>query len=138
MTAIRVEQGLTYSIHSSHSGDILTPGHWFLNASFAPESLEVGRRATLEVIQQWATEGVAPEEVQAACTTLSGKYLVGLATTGAVAGQIHSFLQRGYPADYIDTHPQKLAAITAENVNQAIRKYLEPATLTDIAAGSLP
>lgn len=138
MTAIRVEQGLTYSIRSSHSGDILTPGHWILNASFAPESVEVGRRATLEVMQQWASKGVTTEEVQAACTTLSGKYLVGLATTGAVAGQIHSFLQRGYPADYIDTHPKKLAAITAEEVNRTIRQYLDPTTLADVAAGSLP
>ena len=138
MTAIRVEKGLTYSIHSSHSGDILTPGNWILGASFAPESLEAGRKATLEVIKQWSTQGVTPEEVEAACTTLSGKYLVGLATTGAVAGQIHSFLQRGYPADYIDTHPQKLATITAEEVNRTIRKYLDPKALADVAAGSLP
>jgi zinc protease len=138
MTAIRVEQGLTYGINSGHSGDIATPGHWLLNASFAPESLEKGRAATLEVIREWFAAGVTSEEVQAACTTLSGNYLVGLATTGAVAGQIHSFLRRGYPADYIDTHPQKLAGITAESVNAAIQKYFDPEALADVAAGSLP
>ena len=138
MSEIRVKQGLTYSIHSGHTGDILTPGHWTLSASFAPETLETGRAATLEVLRQWAQEGVTLAEVEAACTTLNGKYLVGLSTTSAVAGQIHSFLKRGYPAQYIDTHPKKLAGITAEQVNAAIRKYLDPEALVDVAAGSLP
>lgn len=138
MSEIRVKQGLTYSIHSGHTGDILTPGHWVLSASFSPETLEKGRAATLEVLRQWAQKGVTQAEVEAACTTLNGKYLVGLSTTSAVAGQIHSFLKRGYPAQYIDTHPKKLAGITAEQVNAAIRKYLDPEALVDVAAGSLP
>lgn len=138
MTEIRVKQGLTYSIQSSHTGDILTPGHWNLAVSLSPENLEKGRAATVEVLRQWAKEGVTQEEVAAACTTLSGKYLVGLATTSAVAGQVHSFLKRGYPAQYIDTHPKKLAATTANQVNEAIRKYHDTETLAGVVAGSLP
>ncbi|CAI8343984.1 MAG: putative zinc protease [Opitutia bacterium UBA7350] len=138
MTEIRVKQGLTYSIHSSHSGDILTPGHWTLSAGFAPELLEKGQEASLKVIRQWVDQGVSTEEVNAACTTLNGKYLVGLDTTTAVAGQIHSFLKRGYPANYVDTHPKKLATITADEVNKAIQKYLDSDAMAGVTAGSLP
>ena len=138
MTEIRVRQGLTYSIYSSHSGDILSPGHWSLGAGFAPELLEKGREATQAVFRDWIEQGVTEEEVKAACTTLNGKYLVGLDTTTAVASQVHSFIKRGYPANYIDQHPKKLATITADQVNQTIRKYLDPGALASVSAGSLP
>ena len=138
MSTIRVQEGLTYSIRSSHSGDILTKGHWSLSASFSPELLEKGKKATQSVIEDWHENGVTADEVEAARVSLKGKYLVGLSTTSAVAGQVHSFLQRGYPVDYIDRYPQKLDQITAESVNAIIREHLEPSAFHSVMAGSLP
>jgi zinc protease len=75
--------------------------------------------------------------VEAATTTLTGSYLVRLSTTAAVAQQVHSFLQRGLPAATIDHYPQRLRAITAEQVNAAIRDYFDPNNYALVAAGSL-
>lgn len=138
MSEVRVKKGLTYSIRSGHSGDILTPGNWSLSASFSPKLLEEGKSVTLNVLQDWINDGVTPQEVEAAVTTLKGKYLVGLATTAAVAGQVHSFVQRGYPAEYIDEYPNKLDALTAATVNSSIRRHFKIETLATVEAGSLP
>ncbi|MGB0273274.1 MAG: M16 family metallopeptidase [Opitutales bacterium] len=137
MTEVRKKRGLTYHIGTRHSGDILTPGHWMLDASFAPSMLEQGIEATDAVIRQWHTYGVTSQEVEAATTTLTGSYLVRLSTTAAVAQQVHSFLQRGLPAATIDHYPQRLRAITAEQVNAAIRDYFDPNNYALVAAGSL-
>jgi zinc protease len=138
MSEVRVKQGLTYSIRSQHSGDILTPGNWSLSASFSPELLEEGKSVTQSVLQDWIDNGVTPQEVEAAVTTLKGKYLVGLATTSAVAEQVHSFVQRGYPAEFIDAYPQKLDTLTPAAVNSSIRSHFNIETLTTVEAGSLP
>lgn len=137
MQEVRKRRGLTYDIRSSHQGDILTPGNWTLTASFSPGMLKQGLAASRSVFENWHEEGVSESEVQAAVETLTGSYLVGLSTTARVAAQVHSFLQRGYPADYIDRYPNKLRAIDADAVNRTIREYFDPAALRLVIAGSL-
>ncbi len=137
MQEVRKNQGLTYSIQTGHQGDILSPGNWLLGASFAPALLDQGLSATEAVVDQWYTGGVSPEEVSAAIETLTGSYLVQLTTTGSVAGQVLSFVQRGFAPEYIDEYPKHLQTITPEQVNAAIHKYLDPERSVLVAAGSL-
>ncbi|ADE53437.1 M16 family metallopeptidase [Coraliomargarita akajimensis] len=137
MTEVRKNRGLTYDVRSGHSGDIMTAGHWTLSASFAPSMMQQGLQATKEVVEEWHAKGVTEAEVEAAIQTLSGSYMVRLSTTGSVAGQVHSFLQRGLPADYVDRYPERLRAITVDQVNAAIRQYVDPAKLIRVEAGSL-
>jgi len=137
MSEVRKNRGLTYDIRARHEGDILTPGNWLLAASFAPRMLEDGLEATRQVVRQWYEDGVSEDEVRAAIETLTGSYLVGLSTTGSVAGQVHSFMQRGFAPEYIDEYPLRVRALAAEDVNRAIRRYFDPAKLTTVVAGSL-
>ena len=137
MQEVRKKQGLTYSIRSSHAGDILTPGNWSLSASFSPAMLDQGLEATDAVFSKWYEQGISEDEAQKAIETLSGSYLVGLSTTGRVAGQVLSFMQRGLPAEYIDEYPKRLQSVTAEQVNRTIRKHLNPELNTVVIAGSL-
>ncbi|CAA6689631.1 MULTISPECIES: pitrilysin family protein [unclassified Lentimonas] len=137
MQEVRKKQGLTYSIHSTHSGDILTPGNWGLSASFSPALLDQGLEATESVLTDWYEQGINEDEAHRAIETLSGSYLVGLSTTGRVAGQVLSFMQRGLPAEYIDEYPKRLQSVTAKQVNSTIRKHLNPELNTLVIAGSL-
>jgi len=137
MQEIRKKQGLTYSIRTQHEGDILTPGNWLLSASFSPAMLDQGIAATEAVVRDWFDNGVTAQEVDAAIQTLTGAYLVGLSTTGRVANQVHSFVQRGFAPEYIDEYPTDLQTINAGLVNTTVRKHLDPSHSIQIAAGSL-
>ena len=137
MSEIRKDRGLTYAIRSYHSGDIMTPGNWTLTASFSPNLLGQGLKATQDVLDSWHTKGVKQDEVEAAIKTLTGSYLVGLSTTDRVAMQIHSFLQRGMEPEYIDQYPLELKRISTREVNQAVNKYFDPAQARLVVAGSL-
>jgi zinc protease len=99
--------------------------------------LDEGLQAAREVVQQWFDEGVSEEEVTAAIETLTGSYIVGLSTTASVAGQVHSFMQRGFDPKYIDEYPIRLRQLTAEQVNRTIRQYFDPSRVTEVVAGSL-
>ncbi len=136
MQEVRKKRGLTYSIYSHHTGDIMTAGNWQLGVSLAPAMLNDGLNATDSVLKDWYANGVTEEEVQAAIQTLKGSYMVRLSTTGSIAGQVHSFVQRGMGADYVDLYPQQLDSITAADVNAAIKKHLNPKNLSKAMAGS--
>lgn len=137
MQEVRVNRGLTYGVYSGHKGDIFTPGHWILSTSFSPALLEEGLAATEFVITDWYKKGVTADEVQRAIETLCGSYLVGLSTTGNVANQVLSFVQRGFAPEYIDEYPEKLRSVTPEQVDNAIRKYFNPKLNALAIAGSL-
>lgn len=137
MQEVRKKQGLTYSIRSQHEGDILTQGNWLLHASFSPALLDQGLKATEAVVDEWYANGVSSDEVNAAIETLTGSYLVGLSTTGTVAGQLLSFVQRGFEPQYIDAYPKRLQTIDADMVNAKIKQYIDPANAVLVAAGSL-
>ncbi len=137
MTEVRKNRGLTYDIRTRHQGDILTHGNWILSASFSPGVLNEGLQAAREVVLQWFEDGVREEEVAAAIETLTGSYIVGLSNTASVAGQVHSFIQRGFDPTYIDEYPLLLRQLTAEDVNRAIRQYFDPSLITEVVAGSL-
>ena len=137
MTEVRKNRGLTYSIRTGHEGDIFSSGNWLLSASFGPSQLQQGMDATEAVIADWYENGVSESEVAAALETLSGSYLVNLTTTANVAGQVLSFMERGFDAEYIDAYPKRLEQITAEQVNAAILAHFDPKKCTQAIAGSL-
>ena len=137
MQTVRKQQGLTYSINSRHTGDLLTTGHWMLQASFSPQQLNPGLEASDAVVRDWYENGVTDAEVAAAIETLQGSYLVNLGTSHRVANQVLSFLERGFPADYIDRYPQLLQQVTCEQVNQAIQDYFDPSACKRVVVGTL-
>ena len=136
MKSIRQEQGLTYSIHSFHEGDIFTSGNWGLEASFSPELLEQGLNATKKEIENWNQFGVTEEEVSQAIETIKGKYLVGLSQSSTVARQIHSFILRGFSPFYIDIYPKLLNMVSKNQVNEIIKKYFDPDSIVTVTSGT--
>ncbi|MFP4203202.1 MAG: M16 family metallopeptidase [Opitutales bacterium] len=136
MRSVRQEKGLTYDIRTHHTGDLLTPGNWVLQASFSPATLQEGLEATDGVVAKWHESGVTNEEVEDALQTLSGSYLVNLSTTSRVARQLHSFVQRGLPPDYIDQYAEDLQKVTPDRVNEVIQEHFDPAESSVVLAGT--
>lgn len=54
-----------------------------------------------------------------------------------MASNIMAVVQRGEQPDYIDEYPAMLEAVTLEEVNAAIKKYIDVEKLIIIEAGSL-
>jgi zinc protease len=138
MTNVRDRQGLTYNIGAGVTDDSLADGMWFMDASFAPALLERGVAASRGTLQDWWQDGVTEKELAAAKQGLTGGYYVGLATNLGLAGAIVNALQRGYDLNWLDEYPHALQALTRDQVNAAIRKHLNPATMVLVEAGSIP
>jgi len=70
--------------------------------------------------------------------TIIGSYKLGLATSEGAAGQLLVNAQRGLPVAYIDGITRRIAALTLDEVNGAIKRHLDPATMLTVEAGSVP
>ena len=138
MQTVRDEQGLTYNIQSWVGGvDNGNDGYWLIGGSFAPPMVDKGREASIEQLNKWLEDGVTQAEVEAKKSTITGSYKVGLATTHGLAGQILTNAERGRPNSYLDDFPDLINALTVEQVNNVIQKYIDNEKLVFVAAGSL-
>ncbi len=138
MQTVRDEQGLTYGIQSWVGGvDNGNDGYWAIWGTFAPQLVDKGHDAAIEQLQEWLENGVTQAELNAKKSTITGSYKVGLATTRGLAGQILTNADRGRPNSYLDKYPELINALTADQINNTIKKYIDKDKMFFVAAGSL-
>lgn len=138
MSSVRDQEGLTYGIGANLFGDDVVSGGFMMQATFAPELLGKGIASSERELQRWWRDGITARELAARKQSLSGAWQLQMGTTGGMAHTLLSTLVRGQDLAWIDRYPQALHALTLEQVNQAIRSHLDPATLLRVEAGSLP
>ena len=138
MSNVRDKEGLTYGIGAYVGNDTFSDGDWRIDASFAPALLDKGLASTKRQLALWRDQGVTAEELARAKTRTAGSYRVGLATTSGLAGTILTALDSGMPLAFVDEYPQRIDALTLEQVNGAIRKHIDPARMVLVEAGTVP
>src|SRR3984957_14905516 len=137
MSTVRDKEGLTYNIGASMSEDSIVDGSWEISASFAPALLQKGIASTRRELERWWKDGVTEQELAARKQGLIGGYLVGLSTTAGLAGTILTDLQRGYEVSRVAEYPDAVKALTRDEVNNAIKKHLNPGVMVTVEAGSV-
>ena len=137
MQTVRDNDGLTYNISSEIGGNIQTGGFWFVNASFNPTLFQKGLDATMVQVQKWVNDGITQEELENKKTNLIGSFKVGMATTNGMARTILSFVERGLEPGYIEQYPKDIEKVALEQVNNAIKKYIQLDKMIVIKSGSL-
>ncbi len=138
MATVRDEQGLTYGIHAALEG-ISTEhdGHFEIEVTLSQDRLEQGLEATLEQVQRFVDEGVTEEELAEKKDTLTGLFQTGLSTTSGLATALLINIERGFGPGYLDRYPEEIRAVTRQQVNDAVQRYLNPETLHTVVAGSV-
>ncbi len=137
MQTVRDNDGLTYSISSGLGGNIETGGYWFVNASFNPNLFQKGLDATMVQVNKWVKDGITAEELENKKTNLIGSFKVGMSTTNGMARTILSFIERGLEPNYIEQYPNDIQKATLQQVNNAIKKYVQLDKMIVIKSGSL-
>ncbi|MSU49093.1 MAG: insulinase family protein [Opitutus sp.] len=135
---IRNREGLTYGIGASLAADTYADGSWSIHATFAPELLEKGVAATLRELRRFYAEGLTADELKTFKVTLTGSYKVALSTTGGLASTLLNAVQRGYGPEWADEFPRRVQALSLEEVNASIKKFIDPEKMVTVLAGTLP
>jgi len=139
MSTVRDEMGLTYSIRSSLSGVTTRyAGSWQTSITLSHDAVEEGIAATKDVIRAFVEEGATLDELDAKKTTITGSYTVGLATTERLAQSILTNAERGFDVSYLDEFPEEIRTLSLDEVNEAVRRYLDPDAIQEALAGTRP
>lgn len=136
MATVRDQEGLTYGIGAGLSGLSLMEGGFVVNTNFAPALLDKGIASTRRVLDAWWKQGITQAELNARKDGMIGRQQVAMETTGQMAAMLAQTVLQDQPLSDLDTYPERVRALTVEQVNTAIRKYLAPGKMTLVQAGT--
>ena len=119
VNAIRVEQGLTYSISTSFRmyRDV---GTFNITTFTRNETLRKTIDETLKVIERLVSQGPSEEELAKAKRYLTGQYPLGLQASDALAQQILDVEFFGLDPHYIESFDAKVNAVTMADVKRVL------------------
>ncbi len=133
-TEIRDRLGLTYGI-SSYLQTGRQPGAFIIEMQTAPEDTQNAIDSTIALLKQVQADGFTPAEIAAAQRAITSSYAVGLASLSSVGASILSNQVYGFGPEEIREFPQRIEAVTPEQVQQAIQDLIRPEDLIIVTVG---
>jgi zinc protease len=133
-TEIRDRQGLTYGIYSSFAAG-KRQGTFIISMQTAPEDAGKATQSTISLLKDLQTNGVTAAEVANSKQSISSNYTVDLASPDEIAGATLGNAIYGLNPNEISEFPNKIQAVTLEQVNQVAKELIQPDRFVIITAG---
>ena len=137
-TRIRQKEGVSYGVGSYvYADDNDKVANFGSYAIYNPENSERLEKAYREEIEKLVKDGVTADELKAAKTAVLQNNQVERSQDGILTRKLAQYLTKAesrtfaYDADY----EKRIAALTPEQVNAVIKKYIDYSKLTIVKAG---
>ncbi len=134
-TNLREKHAYTYGAYSSIAPDELI-GSFTASTSTKNAVTDSALTQLFYELNRIRDEKVDSTELQMAKNYLSGAFVRGLEHANTIAEDAITIERYGLPKDYYKTYLKRLDAVTAEDVQAAAKKYLDPATMLIAVVGS--
>ncbi len=133
---LRQKEGISYYAGSQLSASSFEPvADLILVAIHAPQNLERLQTAVREETERLVREGVTAQELADAKKAMLEEANISLAQDGALSSMLLGQLSTGRTMDYTAQRLAKIKATSLDEVNAAIRKYIDWGRLVQVHAG---
>lgn len=131
---LREEKGFTYGVYSNLSAGWY-PGPWQAGGNMRTEVTEGALVEFFNEIRRIREEKVPAAELEDNKRAIAASFALSLEQpTRALSFAIVRHQYR-LPADYWDSYPEKIMAVSADDVQRVARKYLNPEAMQLVAVG---
>jgi zinc protease len=131
---LREDKGLTYGVYSSFTGTTF-PGVVVATTDVRTAVTEDAMRELNIELQRIANEPVTERELTNARRALIGRFALSLDSPASLMGNLATQKIYKLPADYWDTYPQSVEAITPADIQRVAKKYYDRDHLQIVAVG---
>ncbi len=131
---LREDKGYTYGVSSSVFAPKY-PGTWTMGGSVRNAVTMPAVASFYDEFARMQAAPVTPTELEAAKRSLVGSFALTLQSPVGVLGRLIEVEDYGLPPDYWDTYPQKIQAVTADDVLRVTKTYLGTGRVQLIAVG---
>jgi len=135
-TRIRQKEGLSYGVGSGIGiGALDESGSFFAQAIYAPENVDKLEAAFKDELQKVVTEGFTAQEIEEAKKGFMLSRQRVRASDNSLANSLANYLFFGRTFGWDADYEKKVQALTPEQINAAMKKYMTPDKISIFKAG---
>jgi zinc protease len=131
---LREKKGFTYGAYAG-SAQRLDPGHFQMQGDVRNEVADSALQLFLDLHAKIKNEQVSAAELDLAKAQLTGSFPLTIETPAQIAGQVASSRLLGQSRDHVQTWRQRLAAVTAADVQRVARQHYHPENAVIVISG---
>ena len=131
---LREEKGWTYGAYAS-ANEMRRLGVFTAQAEVRNEVADSSMAEMLRLIEQLRNEPVDDTDLRMAKEYIAGSFPRSIETSQQVASQIASEILLGRGAEYVENYRDRIAAVTAADVQRVAQQYLHPEALQMVVVG---
>jgi len=131
---LREDKGYTYGAYSGFASGKYR-GAWFSSADVRTDVTDGAMKEFKYELSRLSSEKVSVDDLENAKRAIVGGFALSLEQPQSLLQNIITQKLYNLPADYWDTYPQKVSAITAEDIQRVAQKYLDMKHLQVVAVG---
>jgi zinc protease len=136
MNTVRDKEGLTYTIYGSlESFSGTEQGFVRIYTFFSPDKTVTGLNSTFRELKKLYQKGITNTEFKTFHKIFATKQTLLQDSLLRQLSDLHSFNRNGFSVDEIKAFKAKMRSVTRKQVNEAIKKYLDPANFVISGAG---
>ena len=132
---VRERSGLAYYSSSSLNAGI-GPGSWDVSAGVNPVNVLKTRDLIIKEITRFVDKGVTQEELSDSQSNFIGRLPLSLESNAGVVNALLNIERYDLGLDYYYRYPERVRAVTRQEILAVARKYLQPEKLAIAIAGS--
>ena len=131
---VREKSGLAYYAYSSLSAG-LGPGSWEVSAGVNPQNVKKASDLIQDELKRFVQEGVTGDELSDTKANFTGRLPLSLESNGGVASALLNIERHNLGMDYYRRYADLVNEVTADDVLNTARKFIDPDKLVIAVAG---
>ena len=133
-SVLRTDRSLTYSASAEMAGRQFGGDFMARTDTRSSATAEV-LRLTVDEIARMQRERVSRRELRRAKDYLAGHFPLTIETPNAIAAQVLEAILFGLELDDLERYPERINAVTADDIQRVARQYLKPGLLSMVLVG---
>jgi zinc protease len=131
---LREDKGYTYGAYSNFGGSKFR-GTWISSSEVRTDVTEGAMKEFMYELKRLRDEKVSADELENAKRAIVGNFALSLEQPQSLLQNIITQKIYDLPADYWDTYPQKVAAVTADDIQKVAQQYIDLDHMQIVAVG---
>lgn len=134
MEEVREKRGFAYSAYS-YFFPLRVTGPFQIGLQTKNASTHEALDVAVKTVRDFIDNGPTDKELEAAKKNIVGGFVLRLDSNQKLAGEVASIGFYNRPLDYLDTFPQKVQAVTREDIKRVFKTRIDPNRLQTVLVG---
>jgi zinc protease len=131
---IRDKRGLAYSVYSYFS-PMVKKGPFILGLQTKNEQTQAALKVLNDTLTQFINQGVSKQVLIAAKKNITGGFVLRFDTNSKLINYVTMIGFHHLPLDYLETFPQRVQAITIDQIKETFKRRINPQLLQTVTVG---